>query len=162
MFTIVKRSFVRRNSYVEQNVTSGKGHRRASSSSSIQNIIQGQSKAKDTKLSKSGKDLSFEAYFRCSHPWQSVYVPQNIEKALEEVGILKIQLLSLHPVDLHNYFWIFKFLSQIIQNFILTWYTQISADDGLIFEIKTIFRHILANTVIRLKQASPHMFLIRH
>lgn len=36
--------------------------------------------------------------------------------------------------------------------------SKISADDGLIYEIKTLFRHILANIIIRLKQVDINHF----
>lgn len=95
MFTIVRKKFVRRKSYVEQyaatNSTS-KQHRRSSSSSSIQNLAS--QKIKEKLLNRSCvKELSFEAYFRTNHPWQSVYVPQNVEKSLEDVRLFKRNLL---------------------------------------------------------------------
>ncbi len=40
----------------------------------------------------------------------------------------------------------------------LGWYSQISSDDGLVYEIKVIFRHILANLIIRLKQVDINYF----
>jgi hypothetical protein len=43
-------------------------------------------------------------------------------------------------------------MSLIIQNFVLSWYSSISVDDGFVFELKSLVRHILANLIIRLKK----------
>ncbi|CAF0709444.1 unnamed protein product [Brachionus calyciflorus] len=81
---------------------------------------------------------SFEASFKRLYPWQSVYVADIVDKSTEE------------------------FLSKIIQNFVLTWYSKISVDDGLIFEIKSIFRHIIANFILRAKQVDlKHLITFR-
>lgn len=87
MFAVVRTKFVRRKSYTEQTSANSttKQHRRSSSSCSIQNLAS--QKMKDRLLNKSSvKEPSFEAYFRTSYPWQSVYVPQNVEKSLEDVS----------------------------------------------------------------------------
>ena len=45
-----------------------------------------------------------------------------------------------------------KFLSLVVQNYVLNWYSQISTDDGFILEMKLMFRHILAKIIVRLKE----------
>jgi len=70
-------------------------HRRSSSSSSIQSqcSIESNSKQKKFKAKINAqllvKEMDFETYFRLNHPWQSVYIPKNVEKACEEVKKIK-------------------------------------------------------------------------
>lgn len=33
-------------------------------------------------------DVSFETLFKKSHPWQSVYIPDNVDKSIEKVYLL--------------------------------------------------------------------------
>ena len=89
MYKIVKKKLVRSKScIIPPSVIS---HRRSSSSSSIQSTGSLESgsmhKKLKSKMSASllAKDVNFETYFRHNHPWQSVYIPENVEKACEEV-----------------------------------------------------------------------------
>ncbi|RNA09819.1 sorting nexin-14 isoform X1, partial [Brachionus plicatilis] len=78
---------------------------------------------------------NFTVNFKRSHPWQAIFLPDIVDKAIEQI------------------------LSKIIQDFVLSWYSKISVDDGLIYEIKSLFRHILANLILRIKEVDWAHFI---
>lgn len=41
----------------------------------------------------------------------------------------------------------------------LIWYSKISVDDGLIYETKSLFRHILANLILKIKEVDWAHFI---
>lgn len=60
----------------------------SSSSSSISSLPDAKKTTTAAKNGRNGEVCNLEFYFRRTYPWQSVYLPTNVDRAFEEVLIM--------------------------------------------------------------------------